>query len=132
MPHRSGNLPDYDFSPRSGCLKQKHWSYKDLSIRCLPWPWGLSNQLTDKGIQFVMKLDYEIGDSCRIQKSCQSFELMSECNSYLNRHNLVDVSEIVGSKMLFLILPNLPVNSSHSEPDSPDAVFVVHPVERLG
>lgn len=54
-------------------------------------------------------------------------------NNYsdLYRHYLVDIRQVVGRKVLLLVLPGFAVASGHGEPYSPDAVLVVHPVERL-
>ena len=51
--------------------------------------------------------------------------------SYPYRHYLVYVRQVVGCKVLLFVLPGLPVASGYGEPYGPDAVLVVHPVERL-
>ena len=55
----------------------------------------------------------------------------SNTESDLYRHYLVNIRQVVGRKVLFLVLPGFVVASGHGEADCPDAILVVHPVERL-
>ena len=51
--------------------------------------------------------------------------------SDLYRHYLVDVSEVVGCKVLFFVLPDFMFASGHGESYCPYAILMVHSVECL-